>query len=84
MPFKTRKEQIERDVMPRLTKRLKGRGVQLDATAQNYVREALESAAHVGGCGIRTHALEALKQPVHREAYSAIVAESVSEVLGYE
>lgn len=84
MPFRTRKEQIEKDVFPRLQRELKAKGVILPADAKPVILAAFESAVMIGGCELRRQALDEIRGSGDRDVYNRITQRGVLDVLGYD
>lgn len=83
--FTSRKDQIERDFLPRLHRALKRLGVPLNRRAYALVKEELRSAAMVGASEERNHALTILrKQDFGYLVVQKIEEVSVLTVLGYK
>lgn len=81
--FRSRKEQIEKDFLGRISKVMKAQGTPLNRPARSVIREELRSAAMVGAAEERFRVLRLIKES------GVITPEQVCEqpvlaVLGYE
>lgn len=83
MNFRSRKQQIEKDFLGRISRVMKARGVPLSRHARSVIREELKSAAMVGAAEERYRTLRIIRESGTATA-EQICQKSVLSVLGYE